>query len=317
VGRRRPASGSGVGCGAAAPRPTCDRRPGVSCAGRVASFALCAGSPHSAHTVDALVGRPAELAALDALFERLATGVAGVRLEGDPGIGRSAVWQEGVRRAADRGLLVLTARPTEAEAAYAFAGLGDLLGDVDGRLLAALPIPQRQALEAALLVAEDPGGGIEERAIGAGLLSVLRALAAERPTLVAVDDVRWLDEPTGRVLAFALRRLRTERVGLLVAARAGTSSQLDRALPPERLQRIVLGPLSVGALHVLFKQHLGHSFPRPVLGRIARACDGNPLYSLEIARELERTPEPGPVLPVPAALGSLVEERVARLLAVT
>jgi predicted ATPase len=38
-------------------------------------------------------------------------------------------------------------------------------------------------------------------------LGVLRALAASGPVIVAIDDVQWLDVPSARVLAFALRRL--------------------------------------------------------------------------------------------------------------
>jgi hypothetical protein len=269
--------------------------------------------------VDAVIGRPGEFAALDSLLDRVGAGVAGIELDGEPGIGKSTVWRESARRAVERGLGVLLAQPTEVEADYAFAGLADLLADVDETVTARIPVPQRRALDAALLRSPAPSGSIDERAIGAGLLSVLRVLAAERPRLVAVDDVHRLDQPSRRALAFAARRLRDEPIRFLLSARAGagTDAASDWVVPAERLQRLVLGPLSVGALHTLFQQQLGHSFPRPVLGRIAQACAGNPLYALEVARELDRSPQPGPSLPVPAALGSLVEGRVARLPAAT
>ena len=269
---------------------------------------------HSVQVVDAVIGRPSELAALDALLDGLETGVAAVRIEGEPGIGKSTLWREAIRRATDRGIGVLTAAPAETESAYAFAGLADLLRDVD-QVVGHIPPPQRLAVDAALLRAEVPPGGIDERTIGAGLLSVLRLLAEDRRWLIAIDDIQWLDLPSQRVLAFATRRLRNERIGYLVTARYGLRSDrvLDRALPVDRVSTIELGPLSVAALHSLFRQQLGHSFPRPVLGRIARTCAGNAMYALEVARELDRSPETGPALPVPAAFGALVEARVGRL----
>lgn len=260
-----------------------------------------------------------ELAALDAMLDRIGDGAAGVRFEGEPGIGKSTVWREGIRRAADRGIGVLVARPSEVETGYAYAGLGDLLAEVDDAILMRIPEPQRLVVRAALLLSQAPGGAIDERTVGAGLLSTLRVLAEEQPRLIAVDDVQWLDLPSARALAFAARRLRGERIGICVTARPGgeTRRSFDRSLPQERLVELSLGPLSIGALHLLFKQQLGRSFPRPTLARIARACAGNPLYALEIARELERVRHVGPSLPVPAALGALVEARVARLTSAT
>jgi predicted ATPase len=49
------------------------------------------------------------------------------------------------------------------------------------------------------------------------VLGALRALA-EGPLLLAVDDVQWLDAPSAAALAFALRRLRDEPVGIVVSA---------------------------------------------------------------------------------------------------
>lgn len=287
--------------------------------GQCDPVAADAAPAQSERVVDAVIGRPSELAALNTLIDRLEWGVAAVWLGGEAGIGKSTVWSEGVRRATERGIGLLLARPTETEASYTFAGLGDLLADLDDAVLARIAGPQRRALDAALLSSEAPAAGIDERAIGAGLISLLRILAQDRPRLIAVDDVQWLDEPTRRALTFAARRLRSERIGFLLTARTGEGSDasLDQALPPERTDRFLLGPLSVGALHELFKQQLGRSFPRPILGRIAHACAGNPLYALEVGRELQRAPQAGSDLPVPAALGALVDGRVSRLPAAT
>lgn len=51
-------------------------------------------------------------------------------------------------------------------------------------------------------------------------------------------------------------------------------------------EQLNLGPLSLAAVHELLKYRLGRSLPRPVLLRVHEAAHGNPLYSLEIAREV-------------------------------
>ena len=46
-------------------------------------------------------------------------------------------------------------------------------------------------------------------------------VAAESATVVAIDDLHWLDHPSGRAVSFALRRLVDEPVALLATARMG------------------------------------------------------------------------------------------------
>ena len=76
-----------------------------------------------------------------------------------------------------------------------------------------------------------------------------QGLAASEPLLVAIDDEQWLDRASARVLAFASSRLRTERVGVLLARRRDG----DSTLWPELAQRfdgaavIGLDPLDAGA----------------------------------------------------------------------
>ena len=114
-------------------------------------------------------------------------------LTGGPGIGKTTLWEAGVAAARERGLRVLSARASGAEARLSFAALIDLLDGVGGEELAALPAPQLRALEVALLRTEATDVPPETGAIALGFLNALRALAARGPLLVAVDDVQWLD----------------------------------------------------------------------------------------------------------------------------
>jgi DNA-binding NarL/FixJ family response regulator len=264
--------------------------------------------------VSSLVGRESELGAVETFLcsER----PCAIAIVGEPGIGKTTLWQAAVEHAQAQSARVLIARPTESEARLAFAGLADLLSNVPDELFARLPEPQRVGLDAALLratAARPP----ERRVVGAGFLTLLRALAGESEVVCAIDDLHWLDASSAAVIEFALRRLGEEPVRGLFSVRAAELARapipaLERDLQVEHLE---LGPLSVAALHRVLTQELGRTFPRPTLVRIARAACGNPLYAIEIARELDRRGEhdvSGGV-PVPQGLEALVRARVRAL----
>jgi DNA-binding CsgD family transcriptional regulator len=269
----------------------------------------------------AVVGRERELAAVrdlltpgDLRFHALVT-------EGEPGIGKTKIWQAGIERAAAQGMVVLSCRPVEAEAKLAFAALGDLLAPVVDKWLDGLPQPQRQALEVAMLRATpDEGISTDGRTLGMAVQSVLRQVASVSPVLVAIDDVQWLDRGSSAALAFACRRLSDCPVRVLAALRvdAGESTDvlgLERALPGS-VERLRLGPVSLSGLYHVIRAGLGQVFPRPSLVRIGTASRGNPLFALELARalaEVGAAPSPGTPLPVPGTLAELLGQRIRRL----
>ena len=272
--------------------------------------------PRVAHEV---VGRGAELAAVEPFLARAGEGLAALAFEGEAGIGKSTVWQAALELAADQGWLTLASRPARSEQGMTLGGLVDLLRAVSDDELAVLPAPQRDALAVALLRAAARRSSPDQRTLSVATGSLLRQLA-ERPVLIAIDDVQFLDEGSAAVLAYALRRLADRPIGLLLAIRAGTESKasdeiLD-ALPADRLERVPVGPLHLASLHRLFEVRLGRSFPRLVLVRVEEASRGNPLYALELGRALIRTgipAEPHDALPVPDSLGSLIARRLSLL----
>ncbi len=91
---------------------------------------------------------------------------------------------------------------------------------------------------------------------------------------------------------------------------------LDRCFAAARLRRLRLGPLSLGVLHSLLREQLGLDLPRPDLVRVHEATAGNPLFALELGRELTR---PGTRLhrgepwPVSGSLRQLLGMRLSRL----
>jgi hypothetical protein len=146
-----------------------------------------------------IVGRDFELLAL-AEFAGGTTPRALV-LRGRPGIGKTTLWSAAIDAASERGLRVLSARPSGAEAQLSFTTLIDLCDGIDPATLDRVPGPQRAALEVALLRADPTGAPPEPHAIALGLLNVLRALAAAEPLVIAIDDIQWLDAASADALA--------------------------------------------------------------------------------------------------------------------
>jgi DNA-binding CsgD family transcriptional regulator len=267
--------------------------------------------------VSEIVGRDAELASLQAFIRRAEGGVAALVLEGEAGIGKSTLWDAGLEYARVHGLTVVTSRPAEAERALGYVGLGDLLEGVIDDVLPALLPPRRRALQVALLREEAAGDPVDRRTLAVAVRDALQHVSERAPTLIAIDDVQWFDASSSRALAFSMRRLDATAVKLLLARRLGEGapqSELERALDAEHL---VVGPLSVGALHRLLRDRLQRPFARQTLLRIHERSGGNPFFALELARALPEDVDPVKPLPVPETLEELVRARISALPAST
>ena len=179
-----------------------------------------------------MIGRAGEAAAIDRFAEQVPSGPVGLLIEGEPGIGKTTVMLEAIRAARERRYRVLPVRPAEAEADLSFAALGDLVGGVFDEVSDALPPPQRQALEVALLLREADAPA-DPRTTASALLSVVTILSSRDPLVIAIDDAQWMDRASRRALEFSARRL-PRRVGVVVASRteAGPASTLDLAACP-------------------------------------------------------------------------------------
>jgi hypothetical protein len=211
-----------------------------------------------------LVGREVEVAVLADFLAAGSSTPQGLVLDGEAGIGKTTLFDAAVVGAREHGFAVFSCRPAAAEAAFSFAALADLLSPVLPEGFGRLPVPQRRALAAALLLEEVEGSAPDERAIAFAVFQLLGERGGA-PLLIAVDDVQWLDAASASVLAFVLRRLAAAPAAILVARRSSGEEAaplgLDRALPSELLRRLRLGPLSVGATHRLLRERSASRFP--------------------------------------------------------
>lgn len=194
-----------------------------------------------------------------------------VVLRGDPGIGKTRLL-EYAESVAD-GFRVVRVQGSEAEQDIPFAAMSMLVGPFFAES-PDLPDAQAAALDAAL----DPGPAVhgDRMGVAAATLAVLSAAAEARPLLVAVDDVHLVDASTLEVLAFALRRLRDQRLAVVMTARpdADVVPAVERWL--EEVPTVEVAGLDLESAREL----TAHRGPLPV--EMWEAVGGNPLALLEL-----------------------------------
>src|ERR1700729_4292014 len=183
------------------------------------------GASQSAPGGLTLRGRRDECAVLDRLLADARSGRSGVLvLEGEAGVGKTALLDYAVASASD--LRVLRAVAVESEMERAFAALHQLCGPVLD-CLDRLPVPQSKAL---LTTFGLRAGLVPDRfLVGLAVLTLLSEVADERPLVCVVDDAQWLDRASAQCVAFMARRLLAESVVMLFPARE--QSDLLMGLP--------------------------------------------------------------------------------------
>jgi DNA-binding CsgD family transcriptional regulator len=259
-----------------------------------------------------LVGRRQELAAIDAFLDGLPGGGSALVFAGDAGVGKTTLWEDAVATARSRGLGVAVTRAAATESLLSFAGLADLVAGIGDTELAALPAPQRAALEQVLL--RRPGAGpVELFAVSLATAGVFRAVAARAPLLIGIDDVQWLDKATADALGFALRRLAEDPIGVVASQRLGEAEPpLDLERMFARLRRIVVGPLAVEEIAQVVAMRLGRRVPPAAARAFHAASSGNPYFAVELADAVgadDALPAEGAVV-VPGGLRELLARRL-------
>jgi len=250
-----------------------------------------------------LLGRDQEQALLIALLDEVAERGQALVLRGEPGIGKSRLLSLAAQTARDRGMTVLTATGVQSEAHLPFAGLHQLLRPVRERA-AELPPIQRDALDAAFGLTPDVAP--EYFRIAMATLDLLADVAGDAPVLLVVEDAHWLDAPTAEVLGFVARRIESDPLILLAAARDGYPSALaDAGLPEHRLAG--LDDTTAAAL----LEAASPDLPRGARDRVLREAAGNPLALLELPAVASED-EPGS-LPLTERLERAFAARVSEL----
>ena len=242
---------------------------------------------HPVIPTGALIGRDSEMALLAELMKEAARGRGGVVLiEGEPGIGKSALVRAAVAGAPEVGCEV-------------FWGAGDELGQTLPLLpfLDALRVrepsanPRRKAIVGLLRgeVVADRGTDVPA-VLAEQLLALVAEQCAARPTILVVDDLQWADQATITLWARLARSAR--QVPLLLIGMMRPVSQQDNLLALRRAvdddARLQLGGLPAAAVADLVASLAGGE-PDGGLQRLADGAAGNPLYLTELVAALARS----------------------------
>jgi DNA-binding CsgD family transcriptional regulator len=220
-----------------------------------------------------LIGRAAERRQIDSLLDAARQGTSGaLLLEGEAGVGKSALLQYATDQAG--GLHVLATRGVESESEIPFSGLFDLLRPILS-LRKRIPVPQAAALAGALALGPPLAG--DPFAIFAATFSLLVAAADQQPLLAIVDDVQWLDVGSTAALLFCARRLGAEGIVLLFAKRSG-----EGASAPWPLAILQLQGLDQEASSALVSRRADRPVATGVAARLFEITRGNPLALIEI-----------------------------------
>ncbi|MGH7702982.1 MAG: AAA family ATPase, partial [Gemmatimonadales bacterium] len=254
------------------------------------------GEPETRRTP--LIGREGELHLLLDTWAACRDGrrAAVVVVEGDTGLGKTRLLEEALARARLDGATVASVRAVEADLGEPWSGVISL---ARGGLLDAVGLPG--AAPSALAAFAEPvpewgerfAAAVRDKApapMGRALSEVLRAIAEEQPTCVAVDDAQWLDGESLRGLLGSARDLARAPVLVLCAMTPvpprpefdDLRSRLGRDLPGTAIRLSPLTPEAVRGLAGWALPHFNDIELDRVTRRVVADSAGLPLLVVEL-----------------------------------
>ncbi|MGH3376974.1 MAG: ATP-binding protein, partial [Actinoallomurus sp.] len=241
----------------------------------------------------ALVGRDAELDRLDRLVREAAGGVGGsVWIEGEPGIGKSALLRAALADAARLGCEVRSADADEFGCRIPLQVMLECVGAEPGSGEPELrEIAESLSRGAGRETPGDPVAAASER-----LLGLVDGLTRRAPLVLAVDDLQWADEASV-LLLHRLSRVAHRRPLLLIVACRPVPRRPDLVTLRRGLTASGAGPVTLSALtpaavirltSELTVRLTGARTTGPRLRRSIEHAGGNPLYLRELIDALVR-----------------------------
>ncbi|MFI7119914.1 AAA family ATPase [Amycolatopsis sp. NPDC049868] len=242
----------------------------------------------------AVVERDRELAELRAAFDEVRAGApVTVLVTADAGVGKSSLVREFAATVDDGARVVAGDCLDFGGSGLPFAPFTSMLRDLVGELgvagvLRLLPGGAVGELGRLLPVLGPPPGGDPEAAkarLFEQMLSLLQALAEQRPTLLLIEDIHWADQATRELLLFLVGNQRAVPALLIVLT---FRTDLDRAhaarLLPSELARVGwvrgfdLRPLSRRGVTAQLRELLGHEPDVDLSDDVFARSEGNPLF---------------------------------------
>ncbi|MFF3567463.1 AAA family ATPase [Nocardia jiangxiensis] len=232
-----------------------------------------------------LIGRRDELDRMVQRIDRVVAGAGGIVLvEGESGIGKTAMLTAAARLASARGMRVLWSEAKELEQRVPLAAMRPLRVAIDAAASAPEfpPMPAGRSAVTAMVIRHEMG-------IIEDLLVKTENHCAAGPFVLIVDDAHWADSSS----LLALQRLGelVQRLPLLILLavrplpRARHLSVLLAEFESGGAELVRLGPMSDSEVAVLVELSLG-SVAGPLLSAAVSRAGGNPLYITELVAGL-------------------------------
>ncbi len=239
----------------------------------------------------AFVGRDREFSALlDALQGTLHGSGSLVLVSGEAGIGKSYLANELAQHAREQGVLVLTGHCYDLSASPPYGPWMEITDEY--------PVdPELPELPDVLARGLGMGDLSSQAELFESARDFIVTVSESRPVLLILEDLHWSDQASLELLRYVARKVELHPVMLLATYRNDElfrQHPLFRLLPSlvreARTERIELGELDQSAVTELVrsKYELGDSDVARLVRYLMDWADGNPLFTDEVLRTLER-----------------------------
>ena len=252
-----------------------------------------------------LVGRDRELELLGQLLEETcAHNPRFVFVTGEPGIGKTCLLLELVRRAEQRGCLALRGSAAEFERELPFGVVVDAfdeyLESLDPREFKRLSAEDLGELSGVFpaLSSLNPGSdhpttAAERFRAHRAVRDLIESLAVRQPLVVVLDDLHWADGASLELIAYLLRHPPRGSVMVAATLRAGQPDRgLMAALERATKDADVVHPIDLGPLTRADARTLIASVDGAQREGIYETSGGNPFYLLQLSLDERRQQRP-------------------------
>ncbi|WP_320064147.1 helix-turn-helix transcriptional regulator [Micromonospora sp. RTGN7] len=242
-----------------------------------------------------LVGRADQMATLrSALLDDVGPGqTAAVFLTGESGVGKTRLLREVADRLRAAGALVLTGACLDIGDASPLHPLLQALRRFDADLTAAHARTSSAVRGLLKTFAEETGGPDGAGTLLERVSRGLHLVAQDRPLVLVLDDLQWVDRSTRELLLYLLAGLGDLQLSVLAAVRAESlqgAHPLRRVLTELRRLRSVrvldLAPLDRADTERLATEIVGRPLGGEAAESVWQRSGGNPFVVEELARDL-------------------------------